>query len=69
MPRLEFVLFILVIIQGFNEHKCQKRFIIPCLDEVEHAWIGCILEKFKPLGEVELRNLFFSDFNDDPEIF
>ena len=54
------------IIQGFNEYNCYRHFIIRCVDEVEHAWIGCILRKLKPL--VELRHLFFSDSDDDSEI-
>ena len=54
------------ISQGFNEYKCYSRFIIRCVAEVEHAWIGCILRKLKPL--VELRHLFFSDSDDDSEI-
>ena len=55
------------IIQGINEYNCYRRFIIRCVDEVEHALIGCILRKLKPL--VELRHLFFSESDDDSEFF
>ena len=53
-------------VPGFNEYNCYRRFSIPCEDEVEHAWIDCLLRGLNPA--VELRYIYFSDSDSDSEI-
>ena len=47
------------VFQEFNEYNCYRRFSILWEDEVEHAWVDCILRGLNPI--VELRDIYFSD--------
>ena len=47
------------VFQKFNEYNYHRRFTVVVWDEVEHAWIDCMLRGLNPV--VELRNIYFSE--------
>ena len=46
------------VFQEFNEYNCYRRFTVVVYDEVEHAWIYCMLRRLNPA--VNLPYLYFS---------